>query len=263
MTLADRIAVLVGLALTGCRPALEEGLIICRDGGDASCPTGWHCDADAVCRRGDAPPAVRWLEPSADAAVIGRTSLHFEARSLRGLGKASVRVVSPRGLVTTLSSEAVVAEEGGAHATYAATWASWTVADGSYELEAVVDPGTPPEEPGRSSVHVRVSNGVPVITISSPPDGALVDGEFMLNATFAGHVPVTGIDAGLQQGTMLPAPSDVPVSFSDDDHLSGLFAATLDASGLENGPAIVAIHVHDALGHTTTTGIPVIVEHPR
>jgi hypothetical protein len=255
--------VAIACCLAACRPALEEGGIVCRDGGDASCPSGWHCDADAVCRPGDAPPAVRWLDPSDDAALAGRVSLHFEGRSLRGLGAGMVRVVSPEGLVTMLDAGAMVSDEAGARTTFAAGWASWTVDDGPYDLEAVVAPGTPPDKPGRATVRIRVANGLPALTISSPADGALVDREIAVTATFVGHVPVTGVEAGLQQGALLPTPAAAAVSFDDDDHLEGLFAATLDASGLADGPATVAIHVHDVRGHTSTTGIPVIVEHAR
>jgi hypothetical protein len=57
---------LISAGLAACRPALEESIIVCRDGGDASCPSGWHCDVDGgrrVAGMADAPPAVRWLAP--------------------------------------------------------------------------------------------------------------------------------------------------------------------------------------------------------
>jgi hypothetical protein len=155
-----------------------------------------------------------------------------------------------------------VVDEGGTRATYAATWTSWTVEDGVYDVEAVVQPGAP-GTPGRATLRVRVANGAPALTITSPPDGALVDGQLDVTASFSSHVPVTDVEVGLQQGATLPAPAAATVSFDDDDHLTGLFAATLDAFALEGGPALVAIHVRDARGHTSTTGIPVIVAHAR
>jgi hypothetical protein len=253
----------LGVGLVSCRVPLEEGVISCRDGGDASCPTGWHCDPDELCRPGDAAPAVRWLDPSPDAAIVGRSTFHFEGRSLRGLASATVRVVSPQGLVTTLAADALVTSDGGTRMTFAAAWTTWTVDDGPYELEAVVAPAAPPLAPGRAVLRIRVMNDVPQLGISSPADGAIVDGAIAVIASFSGHVPVTGVEVGLQQAEAMAAPSGVELSFSDEEHLSGTFSTTLDASALGNGPATVALRVTDLRGRTTTTGIPVLVEHAR
>ncbi|MFM2154093.1 MAG: hypothetical protein RL199_2528 [Pseudomonadota bacterium] len=251
------------IAAAACRASLDEGVIVCRDGGDASCPTGWHCDPDDRCRPGEVAPEVRWLDPSADAAVTGRTSVHFEARSLRGLAAATVRVVSPLGLVTTLAAEPVVTHDDGTRMTFAAPWTTWTSDDGPIDLEAVVTPGAPPLAPGRATLRVRVANDVPRLAISSPADGALVDGAFAVAASFTSNLPVTGVEVGLQQAQTSAASAPLELAFSDEDHLTGSFATTLDATELANGPATVSLRVTDLRGRTSTTGIPVLVEHAR
>jgi hypothetical protein len=253
----------MGLALSACVPSVEEVVIRCDGGTGEECPTGWHCDTDDVCRSGEAPPAVRWLDPSTDAATTGRATVHFEARCPRGLASASLRIVSPQGLVATLAADPLVTHDEGRLMTFGATWTTWTVEDGLYELEAVAVPSAGPVTPGRATLRIRVANGAPGLAISSPADGAIVDGAIPVAARFSGTVPVTTVEAELQQPPGRSTPGAVDLSCEDEAHLVGSLSAVRDASTLSNGAATVALRVTDLRGRITTTGIPVLVEHAR
>ncbi len=179
------------------------------------------------------------------------------------MGAASVRIVSAAGVVATVAARSVLTEGASGRTVYAVTWDTWAADDGPCQFEANVADADGLTAAGTALRRLYVDNGAPALTVESPSDGTVVDTTVVVSASFTSHVPVAGLEAGLQPSSAAAAVlAPVDVEFGED-RLSGRFRLSLDASALDDGGATVVLVATDVRGRRSTTGIPVVVEHRR
>ncbi|HEY7655679.1 MAG TPA: Ig-like domain-containing protein [Burkholderiales bacterium] len=190
------------------------------------------------------PPTVSITSPANDATVSG--TITVKASASDNIGVVGVQILLD-GVVRAVDTIAP----------YSVSWDTTTAGDGSHTLTAVAHDAAGNTRTS-APVTVTVSNGPaadaapPMVSISSPANGATVSGTITVNASASDNVGVVGVEFfldGVRGGDDTTAPYSVPwdtTGTANGQHT--LTAVARDAAGNRTTSAAVTVNVSNGAG---------------
>jgi hypothetical protein len=190
------------------------------------------------------PPTVSITSPANDATVSG--TITVKASASDNIGVVGVQILLD-GVVRAVDTIAP----------YSVSWDTTTAGDGSHTLTAVAHDAAGNTRTS-APVTVTVSNGPaadaapPMVSISSPANGATVSGTITVSASASDNVGVVGVEFfldGVRGGDDTTAPYSVPwdtTGTANGQHT--LTAVARDAAGNRTTSAAVTVNVSNGAG---------------
>jgi hypothetical protein len=185
------------------------------------------------------PPSVTMTAPANGAAVSGTVTLTATATDN----------VAVTGVQFQLDGANLAGTPNVAGSTYTYSWNSKTVSNGSHTLTAVATDAAGNTASGSVAVTVNNNTTPPVVTITTPANGAKANGTVTLTATATDSVGVSGVQFQLDGANLGGVLTNAGPSYT----------YSWDTTTAANGPHTVAAIASDTAGNTASAGISVTV----